>query len=97
MNFNEDEAVIAKKFDPNQVWRSIVASTRSKSQATNDQQKIDKVQQPIVKLQKQVDKGKQQQVNASNTKLGPSNVQKTQYVPRGQQGQTQRMILQPSQ
>ena len=31
MNFNEDEAVIAENFDPNQVWRSIAESTRSKA------------------------------------------------------------------
>ena len=31
MNFNEDEAIIAENFDPNQVWRPIEVSTRSKA------------------------------------------------------------------
>ena len=44
MNFNEDDAVIAANFDPNQVWRPVAASTRSKAQVANDQEYTDKVQ-----------------------------------------------------
>ena len=44
MNFSEDEAIITENFDPNQVWRPIIVSTRSKAQGTVSQQQVDQVQ-----------------------------------------------------
>ena len=58
MNYNEDEAVIEKKFDPNQAWRCVATSTRSKFQATNDQKQTNKVKQPTYKPQQQANKGR---------------------------------------
>ena len=73
MNFNEDEAIIAGNFDPNQVWRHIAASTSSKAQAANDQQQTDKY----------VPKGQQgQQAQAQKTGLQPPQQQKESVVPK---------------
>ena len=42
ITFSEDGAIIVANFDQNQVWRPESAGTRSKTQATNVRQEVDK-------------------------------------------------------